>query len=93
MIMQDDMRVLEIGRAPPSSRMSWGLPASVGRAHAIDVGAGINRIDQQTIQRRTTWTTPLQLTFLRPTLQADWQLDAIRRKVAQNLAYGVMLII
>ena len=64
------------------------LPTAVGRAQAIDVGAGVDRVDQQAVERRPVGPPPFEFALVVAARGAHRHPDAVVGEVAQDLADG-----
>ena len=62
------------------------LALRVHNAAPIDVGAGVNRIDQQAVQGWPIGTVPLEVSLVLTALGANRHPDAVDGEVAQDLA-------
>ena len=85
-IGQDDGGVVQMGRSPPGPGTAGLLPAPVDRAQAVDVGAGIDRVGEQVLQRGPAGPAPFQLALVWAAEHAHRQADVVPGEVAHDLA-------
>src|SRR4029079_6049521 len=60
------------------------LPTGVRPAPAAAVGAGVDRVVQEEVQRRPVGTPPLQLALVGPEMGTEPQADAVADQVPQK---------
>ncbi len=87
-IRQEDLSLLGPGRLSSSARPAGRLTPPVDRPGAIDVDAGIDRVAEQTSQRRPAGPAPFQLALRRSPGRAHRHLDIVLGQVAQHPADG-----